>query len=590
MGIYSIPNTFIAGTKASAEEVNTNFEYIANILNNIGTARYAFCINDANRSSYTNKEDFLHIVNGELSTKIGGAYANAIFTDGYGISKTITESSKLKVESTKYAELIPDMSSDSSNGVTCLATSEESSKESWHAFDSDINTYWGSFVGVTAASLAVSLPKKHIVRKYSIKVLYPTKWTLEGSNDQTHWTELDSYSVAQASTVTRDVSAFGNFQTYRLNAEALMDYQVRVADLQFYEKNPEGSFTFPETKKVYFSEYGLETYNNKCFKQPTIPAGMDLYEAAIPEMITNVVPTGYKMTASGYSASSAPYLAADQKLDTYWEAPKNINGNWIQIEFPNYVNAKVLKLTVPSSGAAMEGVLQNGVLLGSSNGSTWTELYSFENILWHHAGESRYFYFDRNNSKYKYYRIEGKDSFCSLAEFQLFVQDSDGGYYLGEAESDDIWFCTSEPYKCYQRTQFFDWTSCSSIPVGEIDLDASGNISAVRTYPYNQNGFGINSLTTAENSGNIVTYDSFISHLGEIGHTALPNKVILQWGKAYASSTVLYPIAFPNAVFCVVPVAADYNDKPVGVNSQNSSSFVIRGTSGVQYYWFAIGW
>lgn len=62
-------------------------------------------------------------------------------------------------------------------------------------------------------------------------------------------------------------------------------------------------------------------------------------------------------------------------------------------------------------------------------------------------------------------------------------------------QTGDIWFKTLEPLACYQ---WYDrWVETFIVPIGEVYLDGVGRITGVSTYPYNQNGYSVNSYTKA---------------------------------------------------------------------------------------------
>lgn len=60
----------------------------------------------------------------------------------------------------------------------------------------------------------------------------------------------------------------------------------------------------------------------------------------------------------------------------------------------------------------------------------------------------------------------------------------------------EIWFQTVEPLATYLRL-VDQWYEIYLVPVGEAYLDGTGRITAVSTYPYNQNGYTVNSGTVA---------------------------------------------------------------------------------------------
>lgn len=598
MGKYTIPNEFVAGTKASAEEVNENFIYLADVISNIGIAKYPFCVNYGNRNT-DGKEDLFNYTNSSVTSKIGSSYSDFAYTLGNGTPASLTTSSTASVLPTKYASIIPILVSNTSETASCLATSEEDGHEAYQAFDKNEDSYWGSFVGVTSASLAISFRSRHVVEYYFIKTLAGCTCILEASNDEKLWTVLDQFSTADPTTITRKVEHTGNFKSYKLNVTVLDNsYQVKIAELDLFEKSSAGTLGISEKQIIYIGSDGLEIDANKYFRQENEPVGINKYSAVIPEMTSNLVPDGYQISASSYSAANAPYLATDRKEDSYWEATETVNDSWFQVQLPNSVNVKACKITLRPDEKAVDQALINGSLLASNNGITWTTLYIFNNEEWSHSSQSKYFYFTKNDTKFAFYRLSGQNQFASLGEFQLYTADSEGEYILGEAEVNDVWFRCVEPYGSFKYIGNNQWEEFSKVPAGECILDKNGVIQSVYTYPYNQNGYNINSLTTKENSGNIVTYDSYTSHLSPSGYAILPSKLIIQWGRANSSSgTILFPAAFPNAVFSVTanPNTSD-SSAQCSVASLTKTGFKLNcsdsntASADIQNYWIALGW
>lgn len=65
-----------------------------------------------------------------------------------------------------------------------------------------------------------------------------------------------------------------------------------------------------------------------------------------------------------------------------------------------------------------------------------------------------------------------------------------------EFAAGDVWFKTLEPLATYQYLNSA-WNEINLAPVGEVDMDGTGKITAVTTYPYNQNGYTVNTGTQA---------------------------------------------------------------------------------------------
>lgn len=65
-----------------------------------------------------------------------------------------------------------------------------------------------------------------------------------------------------------------------------------------------------------------------------------------------------------------------------------------------------------------------------------------------------------------------------------------------EFAAGDVWFKTLEPLAAYQYLNSA-WSEINLAPVGEVTMDGAGKITAVTTYPYNQNGYTVNVGTQA---------------------------------------------------------------------------------------------
>jgi hypothetical protein len=602
LSTYTVPYSFIGGTKASADEVNKNFSYITEILDSMNAAQYPFCVNSANRSR-NNVEDLFAYSGSIVTSKVGGIYDEARITTGSGTSLTVTDSAKTTVTPTTYKSIVPVLKSSKQDDINCATTSEASGYEAWHAFDKDENTYWGSFVGVNSADLAITFSQRYNVSQYYVKTLTAASWTLEGSNDQSVWTELDSYSVEEASGILRSVSVSGNYNVFRLSVTVSgSNYQIRIAEFDLYEEDSTGSLRKDETQILYLGAKELRSYANKFFVQEAQPAGIQAYDSLIPEMKSNVVPAGYTISASSYTAQNPPYAATDNNIGTTWEATSTSDKyTWFQVQLPNRATAKVCKLTLGSEASAVNKAIRNGRLLGSNNAVTWVTLYDIEDLEWTSVGESKYLYFTDNDTQYSYYRLEGKAPFASLAEFQLYEYSASGEYMLGEASLDDVWFSTVDPHEASIYVGSSAWAPFDLVPAGEVDIDSTGAITEVRTYPYDQNGFNVNAFTTKDFAGNVVTYDSFQSLYGETGCVQLPNKFLLQWGRTYGGNTTLFPVTFPNSIFGVFvsPIATSgavgstvtsvSTSGFTAVNAVQSATSQMTIQSNVQNYWFAIG-
>lgn len=586
MSTYSVPNTFIPGTKASADEVNENFSYIADILGNVGIAKYPFCVNSGKRDS--NGKETL-VTYSEATATFNSNRDVVQYTDGFCVPKETEKSHSIALSPTSYSAIIPAMASDIDGNFTCMASSVEVGHEAWHAFDKDIDTYWGSFVGVTDASLIVDVSSRYVISAYYVKALAACSWELYGSNDQIEWTLIDEFGVSEATAITRKVESLGNYKSYKLQVKAEGNsYQIRIAEFDLYEKSETGFTKLAESQNIFAGAEGMEAYPNKIFRQSKTPAPFKYYEAVIPAMTSNLVPDGYVISASSFTANTAPYLATDKDVTTYWSTDDNINEAWFQVQIPNGLIVNACKISAPLEPTMLEKAIMNGKIQGSNNGATWFDLHVIEDLIWHYPGEIKYFFF-ANSTKFTYYRVVGPAPFGAIGEFQLFREEGNGEYYIGEAKADDIWFKHTEPYEAKKLSVDGFWEDYKLVPVAIADLNSAGVIQSLKNFPYNQNGYNITGLCTKDTAGNVVTYDSYISHFGNIGHIMLPNNFILQWGKAHGTETVIFPVAFPHKELSITVNSINDNVQ-AGVNAPSTSSFTINGDLGTEYYWIAIGW
>jgi len=152
----------------------------------------------------------------------------------------------------------------------------------------------------------------------------------------------------------------------------------------------------------------------------------------------------------------------------------------------------------------------------------------------------------------------------------------------------DVWLNTSvEPVSAikYNGTADIEFLE---VPVGKITV-ANSVVSAVESYPYNQNGYDVNAST-------------FLKSPTVNGWTKFPNGLILQWGQnnvpANSNLDITLPITYPNAhLQCV---ASNSNDISIGYTHTGGACFPVS-TSQIRLLniedngswllrWFSIGY
>ena len=122
--------------------------------------------------------------------------------------------------------------------------------EGWRAFDNNSDTRWGA--GATSGILSVTLATAKVIAGYSIRarndtylIDSPKDWTLEGSNDGTSWTVLDtqtgitSWSMNERKEFT--VASPASYLYYRLNISSNQSgTDTSVSEVELLEGVPYG--------------------------------------------------------------------------------------------------------------------------------------------------------------------------------------------------------------------------------------------------------------------------------------------------------------------------------------------------------------
>jgi hypothetical protein len=125
------------------------------------------------------------------------------------------------------------------NGNAYASQSSGDSTPSWYAFSGCPQNYWNSNFSGGGMWITIKLPTATTVLSYGFRNVWqnegapseyvPSSWTLQGSNDNSTWTPIDSRSgVSPMRSVAYNVSAPGSYQYYRLFINAI-GYQTSIA-------------------------------------------------------------------------------------------------------------------------------------------------------------------------------------------------------------------------------------------------------------------------------------------------------------------------------------------------------------------------
>ena len=287
----------------------------------------------------------------------------------------------------------------------------------------------------------------------------------------------------------------------------------------------------------------VSTSTELAFVQPVLTSNGTMGGSSFAVSANESNSTAYNVfgnTSNGWDNSQAPTESKPAEITIYNPNPLKITG----INLQNSYNSA--------------NVWSKMTLLGSNNGNDWVTISTHNNSIrtantWVSAGVT-------SNSYYKYYKFSftsnTSNTYIQIQKISIsgtYISTHTGGrvvfngniiattaqgenftaseindldvskltankvyVYIGRngtptytagnlhtspttptgATSGDVWFKTLEPLASYH---YFSgaWHEINFVPVGEITMDGAGKITGVSTYPYNQNGYTVNTRTTA---------------------------------------------------------------------------------------------
>ena len=286
--------------------------------------------------------------------------------------------------------LTPKMTANNApSGVASADTENDGTRKAFRAFErvnySDYSDCWHGDSSAYPHWLKYQFPQKEIVTYYTV-ACRPygdciTDWKLQGSNDDSNWTDLDTQSSQSFSTTNRKHGySFSNttaYTYYRILASA----------------GSQGNYAIIGELELF--------------------AGPPVRTQAVSVMMANNVPSPLVASASNNYSGNEPYKAFG--FDEYdewscWATSTGTTG-WLKIDLGSGNGIAVNLYSVKAStrtqsgddGAARAPKAWN--FQGSNNDSDWTTLDTQSNITGWSNGEERYFSFS-NSTTYRYYKID----------------------------------------------------------------------------------------------------------------------------------------------------------------------------------------
>lgn len=163
-----------------------------------------------------------------------GFASSAGIVSGSSSNYTVTTTGGGSVAPTTAAgsDQIPTMTAATTSGVTMAASTYLASYDPWHAGDKSTAASANCWItnAVTTGWLSVQFSAAKTISSYTVTSLTgyatraPKNWTLEGSNDGSSWTTLDTQTNITSWTGTETksytIASPGSYSYYRLNVSA----------------------------------------------------------------------------------------------------------------------------------------------------------------------------------------------------------------------------------------------------------------------------------------------------------------------------------------------------------------------------------
>lgn len=308
-----------------------------------------------------------------------------------------------------FYNLVPTLSSNSQDGYEVTASSYYGSHYPYHAFDnsSGVDNKWLSNSGdVNEAWLKIELPEAVAVDTFQIQSpneeyrdRAPKKFKIQGSNDDTFWTDLVSetnLSWAQNQIRKWNIENETAFRFYRIFIE--------------------------ESNGANFVDIGEFSLGNTIYEYKRY---LDKYDYLVPVlsgMTTNASDGTYVVSASSCDEYGQVWYPFSRSHDNFLELAGSTTG-WIKIQLPEARIANSMRIGSRNDSYAGD-TPRNYSLYGSNDGATWDILFSVENSVSWSSSELRSHNFG-NETAYLYYRLNFSNpslrGICSVARWDLII-------------------------------------------------------------------------------------------------------------------------------------------------------------------------
>jgi hypothetical protein len=308
-----------------------------------------------------------------------------------------------------FINCLPPLIAANQDGYEISANSEaDSGHVAVNAFDENADTKWATQAGDHLNSwLKIKLPEASIfnaaylqARNDSYYAQAPSVFKIQGSNDRGEWDDLMYEST---SWTQKGAKIF-----YWQNETAYLYYRLLIESVQSGTNAGLAKFSLGIRAKSY------RRYLNK-------------YDNLVPIMTSDSTTTAdgtYLLSSSSEHSSHKRIYLFDRRFDTRFELNGEGSG-WVQVELPVAKFVNVFAVGARSDSWA-DAAPRDYTLLGSSNGTTWTTLFSIANSPAFSGSELRTHELS-NPAAYKFYRLNisnsNRGSVLTFARWDLILKD-----------------------------------------------------------------------------------------------------------------------------------------------------------------------
>jgi len=157
--------------------------------------------------------------------------------------------------------LTPAMTSNTEPSGIVSANVTDGTNYAWKAFDQNASTYWCGYPSSTP-TITYQFPSAVVVNRYTLQVRnpgnasFPDSWKLQGSNDGSAWTDLDTQTSvalpAEGAILIYNIANTTAYLYYRIYVTAVRSAsQADIAEIGLYGPPLSGTVTLDVTEDVY---------------------------------------------------------------------------------------------------------------------------------------------------------------------------------------------------------------------------------------------------------------------------------------------------------------------------------------------------